>query len=81
MFVFFAAISERLRPGPVPVHREGWQMKIVLSLATLVLFLMACSAESELVSTSSSKSKESAKRTEQVAYHVTGMKKAASGAI
>lgn len=56
-------------------------MKIVLSLAALALFLMACSDDSATSSTSSSDPKESVKRTELVAFHVTGMKKAASGAI
>ena len=56
-------------------------MKIVLSLAALALFLTACSDDSATSSTSSSESMESVKQTELVAFYVTGMKKAASGAI
>lgn len=55
-------------------------MKIVPSLAALALFLMACSDDFAPTSTSSSESKKSVKQTEQVAYHVIGMKKATSGA-
>ena len=55
-------------------------MKVFLSLAVLALFLMACSDDSGPALTSSSESKKTVKQTEQVAYRVIGMKKAASGA-